>query len=201
MVLFTINADNVMEGIPMNLITKLLSKVYIIKLKVCDKGILFHNVKSSHVPLNVTFLAKGKVEIDSCILSENVLISASTEDAEIKIGRDFFCNRNCIIASRHRIDIGNNVILGPNVLIYDHDHNYNENGWIHEGELPLFKVGSVSIGNDVWIGGGTIILRNTEIGDNCVIGAGCIVKGSIPANSRVVSDRANRVEPLRKIEG
>ena len=53
----------------------------------------------------------------------------------------------------------------------------------------MFKTSPVIIGNNVWIGANTVILRGTEIGDNCVIGAGCVIKGKYGANSVIVQKR------------
>ena len=52
-----------------------------------------------------------------------------------------------------------------------------------------YKTAPIIIGNNVWVGANTVILRGAEIGDNSVIGAGCIVKGKIPENSVFVQKR------------
>lgn len=109
--------------------------------------------------------------------------------AILTLGDNFFMNNNCSIVAHSSIKIGNNVMLGPNVCIYDHDHDYR----IKEGISALkFQIGSIEIGNNVWIGANTIILRNSVIGDNCVIAAGSIVKGSVPDNTLFVQDKNNR---------
>ena len=113
----------------------------------------------------------------------------------ITIGEGCSFNRNVIIISRKQISIGNKTIIGPNVCIYDHDHEFGPNGVISD----KYKDGTVSIGNNVWIGAGSIILRGSIIGDNCVIGAGCVITGEIPANSLVISENRNlQIERLDK---
>lgn len=52
------------------------------------------------------------------------------------------------------------------------------------------------MGNNCWIGSNSILLKNTNIGDNCVIGAGCIISGTIPSNSLVTNDRSLKIEPI-----
>ena len=102
------------------------------------------------------------------------------------IGNNSSVNCNNMIACRERIEIGNDVQMSPNVQIYDHDHDFRVAGGIKTGK---YRTAPVKIGNNVWIGANTVILRGSEIGDNCVIGAGCVVKGVIPANSTYVQKR------------
>ena len=61
-----------------------------------------------------------------------------------------------------------------------------------------YKIGSVVIEDNVWIGAGVIILRNTTIGKNCIIGAGTIVKGNIPNNTIVTTNREINIKKLVK---
>ncbi|OMD56310.1 acyltransferase [Paenibacillus odorifer] len=110
--------------------------------------------------------------------------------AEIIIGKNTFINHNCMIVSHRRISIGQNVRFGPNTLIYDHDHDYqNEDGF----EKNLYKTTSVEIGDNVWIGANVVILRGTTIGDNCVVGAGSIIKGNYSSNQTIVQKRETTV--------
>ena len=87
---------------------------------------------------------------------------------------------------REAISIGDNTEFGPNVCIYDHDHDY-KNGLNNE----LYKTSPVKIGKNCWIGAGVIILRGTVIGDNSVIAAGSIVKDVVPSNSLFYNKREN----------
>ena len=90
------------------------------------------------------------------------------------------------IICRKDIQIGANTIMGPNVMIYDHDHKFDFKNGVHRTD---YNLDSISIGSNCWIGAGTIILKGAHIGDNCLIGAGCIVKGDIPNNSRIIQKR------------
>ena len=56
-----------------------------------------------------------------------------------------------------------------------------------------YKTGSIEIGNNVWIGANTIILRGTKIGDNAVIAAGSIVKGEVPTGAVIVQKRVSEI--------
>lgn len=108
------------------------------------------------------------------------------EDARVVIGKDFSMGNFCMIVSHEKIIIGNHVMFGPGVLVYDHDHDYKHPRGI---SAHKFQTSPIRIGNNVWIGANTIILRGTEIGDNCVVAAGTIVKGSYPANSLIYQKR------------
>ncbi|KRE57659.1 acyltransferase [Paenibacillus sp. Soil750] len=106
------------------------------------------------------------------------------EGAELSIGNNTYINHGCFIVSHKRITIGNNVQFGPNVLVYDHDHDFRV-GLINEEYL----CSSVEIGDNVWVGANTVILRGTKIGDNSVIGAGSVIKGEFPKNTVIVQKR------------
>lgn len=111
----------------------------------------------------------------------------------LKIGNGVSFNRNCIIISRDNIKIGDNVIFGPGVTVYDHDHVFT-----HDGIKNEFRTGTIVIENDCWIGANVVILRDTHIGKGCMIGAGAVVKGDIPDHSLVKSDRSLQVIPIEK---
>jgi acetyltransferase-like isoleucine patch superfamily enzyme len=95
-------------------------------------------------------------------------------------------SNGCVITSYEKITIGNNVMLGPNVLIYDQDHDYKANGGI---KTMKFKTSPITIGSNVWIGANCLILRGTKIGTGCVIGGGTILKGEFPDNTVITQDR------------
>ena len=99
---------------------------------------------------------------------------------------------NCRIVCHNQIEIGENSILGPNVMIYDHDHVYD-----HNGVKPRnFLTAPIKIGKNCWIGASAIILKGTVIGDNCVIAAGSIVHGTIPNNTLFVQKRETTMKEI-----
>ena len=105
------------------------------------------------------------------------------------IGSNVSLNSNNVIACRESVFIGDNVQFSPNVQIYDHDHDFRAPGGIGAME---YKTAAVRIGNDVWIGANSVILRGTELGDGCVVGAGSVVKGKYPAGTVIVQKREER---------
>ena len=106
----------------------------------------------------------------------------------ISIGDHTAFNVGCIVTSRSNITIGKNVAFGPNVLVYDHDHIMDQDSG---PKSDRFYLGDIEIGDNTWIGAGTIILLGTRIGKNCVIGAGSVVKGDVPDNTRLIQKRVN----------
>ena len=93
-----------------------------------------------------------------------------------KIGRNFYYDNSYIDSSfRYLVEIGDNVTF-THATILAHDAST---------KIPLgkTKIGKVCIGNNVFIGYGTIILPNVKIGNQVVIGAGSVVNHDIPDNS------------------
>lgn len=95
-----------------------------------------------------------------------------------------------MIVALKSVKIGKGVEFGPNVLVYDHDHDFRAIGGLKANK---FKYGEVSIGDNTWIGANTVILRGTHIGNGCVIGAGSIVKGEFPDNCIITQKRETSI--------
>ena len=96
---------------------------------------------------------------------------------ELIIGNNVNIGRGCIISIKDKMVIGNDVEIGPNVSFFDQDHQFEANQLIRE-QLSIIK--SITIGNDCWIGSGSIILKGVDVGNGSVIGSGSIVNKSIP---------------------
>lgn len=111
---------------------------------------------------------------------------ASVAGGDLRIDANCRFNYNCAVVCRHSIHIQKGVEFGPNVLIYDHDHDFRAKGGLKAGK---FKNAPVVIGENTWIGANVVILRGTTIGKNCVIGAGCVIRGDIPDNTLVVQKK------------
>lgn len=114
-----------------------------------------------------------------CTINSGTLIQAI--GGKIIFEGNTFINRNCTIVSMESIIIGTGTSIGPNVCIYDHDHDYKKTN----KDGSQFISSPITIGKNVWIGAGVIILRGAKIDDNSVVGAGTIVTGVIPENSVV----------------
>ena len=112
----------------------------------------------------------------------------------IFIGDDVIIGMNCTFVDNQEIHIGNQVMIAPNVQIYTASHpvlpqerlveNWEEKGTAYFRTFAK----PVTIEDNVWLGGGVIILPGVTIGKNSVIGAGSVVTRSIPANCVAVGN-------------
>lgn len=126
----------------------------------------FNIEKHSFLLINKNF--RGKYNI--CI---NVL-----NGGKVNIGKNVFINDNAIITCMDSIEIGDNVLIGPNFYTIDHDHDYKNN-------IKNFIKKPISIGNNVWIGANVTILKGVRIGNDSIIAANSIVTKDVPSNSVV----------------
>ena len=94
----------------------------------------------------------------------------------IEVGKNFFANYNCTIIDVAKVKIGDNCQFAPNVSIYTAGHPIHP-----ESRNTMYEYGiEVTIGDNVWIGGNTVIVPGVHIGSNTVIGAGSVVTKDIP---------------------
>ena len=107
------------------------------------------------------------------------------------IGKDFFANHGCVIYDHAEVRIGDNVLLGPNVIITTISHpmdakerafRFCSNSFEPQKRVDVEEIAPITIGSNVWIAAGAIICPGVSIGDNTVIGAGSVVTRDIPAN-------------------
>jgi len=96
----------------------------------------------------------------------------------ISVGDNFYANFGCVILDCGRVEIGCNALLGPNVQIYTPIHPLDA----AERATGLEFAKPITIGDNVWVGGGAIICPGVFIGDNTIIGAGSVVTKDIPPN-------------------
>lgn len=94
----------------------------------------------------------------------------------IEVGKNFFANYNCTILDVAKVKIGDNCLFAPNVSIYTAGHP------VHPvARNSAYEFGKeVTIGDNCWIGGNSVICPGVHIGNNVVIGAGSVVTKDIP---------------------
>lgn len=110
----------------------------------------------------------------------------------IEVGKNFFANYNCTILDVGKVIIGDNCQMAPNVAIYTAGHPVHP-----DSRNSMYEYGiPVTIGNNCWIGGNSVICPGVHIGDNVVIGAGSVVTKDIPSWSIAAG---NPCKVIRKI--
>ena len=97
--------------------------------------------------------------------------------SNIEVGERFYANYNLVILDCAKVTIGDNVFIAPNVGIYTAAHPIIAEQRNSGAEYAA----PITIGSNVWIGGGVQICPGVAIGDNTVIGAGSVVTKDIPS--------------------
>ena len=110
----------------------------------------------------------------------------------IRLGRNVFINFNLTVLDEAIVTIGDHVFIGPNVSIYtachplDPDERRDGRQWAKP----------VTIGNDVWIGGGATILPGVTVGDGAVVGSGAVVTHDVPPRTAVAGNPARIIKNI-----
>lgn len=118
---------------------------------------------------------------------ENICIEAPFHcdyGRNIEVGENFFANYNLVILDVGKVTIGANAQIAPNVSIYTAGHPIHP-----ESRNSGYEYGiPITIGDNVWIGGNSVILPGVTIGNNVVIGAGSVVSKDLPDNVLAVGN-------------
>ncbi len=125
-------------------------------------------------------------------IGEGVFLEAPFHVAygrNLALGDRVYINADCVVLDTAPVRIGHRTMLGPAVQIYcaDHAHGLDERRRGLERALP------VSIGEDVWIGGGAVLLPGVTVGDGAIVGAGAIVTRDVAPGTRVVGNPARPI--------
>jgi acetyltransferase-like isoleucine patch superfamily enzyme len=126
---------------------------------------------------------------------------------EIYLGDNIYIAPRFHISARN-LKIGNGVLIGPNLLLECDDHIFKTVGktiWSMRHEK---NIGFVTIEDDVWIGGNVTILKNTVVGEGCIVGASSLINKPLPPYTiclgtpcRSVKTRFTREELQKHLEG
>ena len=105
------------------------------------------------------------------------------KNATLELADNVFMNNNCSINCLENIFIGENTLIGEGVKFYDHNHKYTAAEVSHKE----FTTAPIFIGKNCWLGANVLVLKGVTVGDNVIIGAGCVIHRDVPANSIVVN--------------
>lgn len=140
------------------------------RLGSCGKRVFFD--KNTHLmrfPKNI-FLG------DQLVIKEGARICACNANAEVKIGDRTTFGYYSFLFSSEKIIIGHDCLIAPFVYFVDSDHNISKEKNIN---LQGNQTRQIKIGNDVWIGTGSKILKGVNVGNGAVIAAGSLVKHDV----------------------
>jgi acetyltransferase-like isoleucine patch superfamily enzyme len=130
----------------------------------------------------------GRIEAGNCSFYPGVHLEC-WKNATIRIGTGTYINRNTEIVASQAVTIGANCMIARDVLIMDTDQHPVR------GQALISK--PVEIGDRVWLGSRSIILKGVSIGHDSIVGAGAIVTKSVPPDSVVVGPAARVIRNLR----
>jgi acetyltransferase-like isoleucine patch superfamily enzyme len=144
-----------------------------------SKGIRFfgfitiYRAPLSHINIGENVEFRSIVDSNLIGINRRCIISTHCNDSKLNIGRN--CGLSgTVIGAFSRIEIGDNVKCGANTLITDSDwHLDDKRSGIPK---PIF------IGNNVWLGVNSVVLKGVKIGENSIIGANSVVTKDIPSN-------------------
>ncbi len=128
-------------------------------------------------------------------LYQRTIIITRTSEAQIKIGKNVGISGATIYA-RKSIEIGDNTMVGGNAKILDND--FHPLGIEARNNDDKEKIGTrpIKIGKNCFIGCNALILKGTELGDGCVVGAGAVVSGKFEENCVIAGNPARVIKKI-----
>ncbi|MBB5909952.1 sugar O-acetyltransferase [Actinoalloteichus hymeniacidonis] len=169
---------------------------------VFDAELAEHNDRAARLAARFGEIAPHDAAAGRAILEE--LLGAIGEETVIRgplyvdygsglhIGARSFANFGLVALDVARITIGDDVQIGPNVQLLTPTHPVAP-----EPRRQKFESAEpITIGDNVWLGGGAIVLAGVTIGDNTVVGAGAVVTKDLPANVVAVGNPAKVVREI-----
>lgn len=126
-------------------------------------------------------------------LDDGVVLLATGDRSSaprIRIRSGTYVNRYTIFDASEDITVGCDCMIGPLCYITDHDHGYSPTSKVSSQALISERV---TIGDDVWIGAGVVILKGVSIGDGAVIGAGATITKDVPQGAVFAGEAARQI--------
>jgi acetyltransferase-like isoleucine patch superfamily enzyme len=149
---------------------------------------------------HVEFQNPEQIELGrGVILHNNVMLIARPPEGDrvprITVGEKTFMNVGSIVAAGHRIDIGADVMFGPNVCVVDQDHAFGGEG-AAVARQGMTDRGPIEIGDGCWIATGAVVLGGTRIPAGSVVAANSVVRGHFDTRCVLAGAPARVVKEL-----
>jgi acetyltransferase-like isoleucine patch superfamily enzyme len=134
------------------------------------------SVIEDYVTLDGGFKENSRISIGfRCKIKQGAVLR--TYGGEIKIGNRVSIGEYSVLAGHSRLFIGDCTIIAAHCYLSAANHIFEKEGIMRfQGEMAR----GITIGNDCWIGGNTMILDGVELGKGCIVGAGSVVTKSLP---------------------
>jgi acetyltransferase-like isoleucine patch superfamily enzyme len=143
----------------------------------------------STLPVNIYFGFGSKINIAHSVSIGPGVNIVVKDNANLKIGESTYFTSDMHIEVMNSLEIGKECAISWGVTIIDDDHHQ-----LVDGQSKMKTHSTVIIKDHVWIGCNAIILKGTEIGNNCVVSAGSIVKGVFPDNVLLAGNPAKVIK-------
>ncbi len=160
--------------------------------KLRQKKFFFHKIELLAPGLKIRAKRSSSICLGERLVSDGRGYFIVDDSGSLHIGNRVYFNDGIMLSCKEHISIGSGCRFGPNVKVFDNDHKFSSTNGVSAEHIT----GSVEIEDNCWIASNVVILRGTHIGKNCVIGAGCIVKGNIPDGSLVTQSRELTIKTI-----
>lgn len=169
----------------------LFNGIRLLRFRIGDR-ISAYPIQSFSMCMKFVLQNKAKLILGRNVISDGRGSIYVGEGASVKIGAGTYFNDGIKISCKKGIEIGEHCLFGPDVKIYDNNHKFSR----ENGVSSDYTADNIKIGNNCWIASNVVILKGTVIGDNSVIGAGCILSETIPAGSLVKMEQNLKIIPI-----
>lgn len=177
--------------------------IRIIKLLITNIVFLYKKIKYnrrfSYYPKTkkslfstIELLNNSSITLGKNLILEKYVTLKSFGTGELIIKDNVYINKGTTIVSHNKIVISEGVLIGPNVMIFDHNHDRKKE--LSNKGTQHYKSSPIYIGEDVWIGANSVILSGITIGKGSIIAAGSIVTKDVPENAIVCGNPARIIK-------
>ena len=160
-------------------------------------GVPIVDVRNGRIRIRKNFRLKNGLNSNTIGFSSPCVLVA--DNANLTIGNNVGLSQTALVACGADIVVGDNVLFGSGVKVYTTDfHSLDYMDRRVPENLSRTKSAPVCIGNDVFIGAGSMILKGVSVGDRAIIGAGSVVSKNVPSDEIWAGNPAKCVRKIDK---